>query len=106
MTGKLFGSLPGIDPLSFQDAVFQGDTLVVDLKGRNLAQVNAVRVRPTKGITCTLGDPLERKGQVVQTADTLTVTVQVDRKTPPGEKYLWVQSPAGDSNPIMFIVMM
>jgi hypothetical protein len=94
---------PAIDPLSFPDAVFQGDTIVVTLRGRNLNAVEAVSVRPKKGITAQLGDAL---GQRNQTSATVTVTIQVDRMTPPGEKYLSVQSPEGDSNTLLFIVMM
>jgi len=101
MPSPLFTNLPGIDPLSFPDAVFQGDILVANLKGRNLTEVNQVRVRPAKGITCALGG-----GSALHTADSLTVTVQIDAKTPPGEKYLWVQTPRGDSNQLLFIVMM
>ncbi|WP_287128141.1 hypothetical protein [Candidatus Cyanaurora vandensis] len=104
MSSPLFNTLPAIDPLTFPDAVFQGDTVVVDLKGRNLSAANQVRTRPAKGITCTLGNPSGQK--VVHTADTLTITVEIDPKTPPGEKYLWVQAPTGDSNQLLFIVMM
>jgi len=98
-------TVPGIDPLSFPDALFQGDRVVTELRGRHLDQVIGVRVRPTKGITCQLGDATGQK-ELQQTTDRLTVTVQVDRSTPPGEKYLTVQSPNGDSNPLLFIVMM
>ncbi len=99
----MFGGLPGIDPLSFPDAAFQGDTLTILLKGRNLDLVEGVSVRPTKGITCQLGDSA---GHLIQTVDTLLICVQIDRKTPPGEKYLSVQAPSGTSNTILFIVMM
>ncbi len=104
MVSALFGNLPGIDPLSFPDAVFQGDQIVATLRGRNLEGITTIRVRPAKGITCQLG-AAEGMAQV-QTTDTITVTVCIDRTTPPGEKYLWVQSPTADSNQIMFIVML
>jgi hypothetical protein len=90
--------LPGLDPLTFPDAVFQGDVLTVTVKGRNLDQATQVRVRPAKGILSSL----EPTGQ----SNRLILNLQVDRKTPPGEKYLWVESPQGDSNQLLFIVMM
>ncbi len=98
---------PALDPLTFPDAAFQGDTLVVTVEGRNLANIHTAHVRPAKGMTISLGDPLGKSKQPVKTsADQLTLTLEIDRSTPPGEKWLWVESEYGNSPQLMLIVML
>lgn len=98
---------PALDPLTFPDAAFQGDTLVVTVKGRNLENIHTAHVRPGKGMAISLGDPLSRSKQLVKTGpDELTLTLEIDRLTPPGEKWLWVESEHGNSPQLMLTVML
>ncbi|MBW4698851.1 MAG: hypothetical protein KME03_13310 [Aphanocapsa lilacina HA4352-LM1] len=99
--------LPAIDPLSFPDAAFIGDVLVLDVRGRNLDAVEGIQVKPARGVRAMLGDPLARRDSPVHTGpDRLTVTVQIDFDAYPGDRRLWVQSPTGDSNPLILTVML
>jgi hypothetical protein len=98
---------PALDPLTFPDAAFQGDTLVVTVKGRNLENIHTAHVRPAKGMTISLGDPLSQSKQPIKTGpDELTLTLAIDRLTPPGEKWLWVESEYGNSPQLMLTVML
>lgn len=98
---------PAMDPLTFPDAAFQGDTLVVTVKGRNLTNVHTAHVRPAKGMAISLGDSLGKGKQPVKTGpDELTLTLEIDRLTPPGEKWLWVESEYGNSPQLMLTVML
>lgn len=98
---------PALDPLTFPDAAFQGDTLVVTVKGRNLANIQTAHVRPVKGMAISLGDPLGKSKQPIKTGpDELTLTLEIDRLAPPGEKWLWVESEHGNSPQLMLTVML
>ncbi len=98
---------PAIDPLSFPDAAFLGDVVVVDVRGRNLSNIQNVQVKPARGVRAMLGDPLARRRSPVKTGpDTLTLTVQIDFDAFPGDRRLWLESAAGDSNQVLMTVMM
>ncbi|AGY59987.1 hypothetical protein [Gloeobacter kilaueensis] len=99
--------LPAIDPLSFPDAAFVGDVLVVDVRGRHLGDVEGVQIKPARGVRAMLGDPLGRRNKPVESGpDRLTLTVAIDFDAYPGDRRLWVQSPAGDSNQLLLTVML
>lgn len=78
---------------------FVGDVLVCTLKGQHLDQVKEIKVVPAgKGITTTIGDPVE--------PETLTVTFEIGSQTYPGEKRILLISEEGESSPLPFLIMM
>ncbi|MBC7881391.1 MAG: hypothetical protein H7Y37_08655 [Anaerolineae bacterium] len=98
---------PALDPLSFTDTIFIGDTLVAEVKGRNLADVTGIFVKPGRGVEVMLGDPLNKRKQPVETGpESLTITVVVEPKAFPGDRRIWVTSADGESNQLLLIVMM
>jgi hypothetical protein len=98
---------PALDPLSFPDTVFIGDTLVADVKGRNLDGVAEIFVKPGRGVEVMLGDPLNRRKQAIEVGpERLTLTIVVDPKAFPGDRRIWVRSLGGESNQLLLIVMM
>ncbi len=78
--------------------VFQGDSLALTLRGYNLAQATAVRVRPAKGIEAELA---EASGDTERRA-----TLRISFDTNPGDKRVWLDSPEGESNHLILTVMM
>ncbi|MDX2270880.1 MAG: hypothetical protein NW237_02885 [Cyanobacteriota bacterium] len=87
---------------------FVGDILVCTLEGAHLDAVTEIKVAPAaKGIQVRLGDPLGRaQYPVQQSSEALTVTVEIGFQVYPGEKRMVVVSPAGESDPLPFLVMM
>lgn len=86
---------------------FVGDVLVCTLRGRYLDQVKAIKVAPAaKGITATIGDLKGQKPQSLDTAESLTITIEIDPQTYPGEKRIVLVSEDGESDPVPFLVMM
>ena len=91
---------------------FVGDRVVCTLEGEHLDQVESVTVEPMgKGILITIGDP---NGQLPDppppsgqtSAQTLTVTFEIQPTTYPGEKRILLHSQAGSSDPLPFLIMM
>lgn len=98
---------PALDPLSFNDTIFIGDTLVADVKGRNLSDITGIFVKPGRGVEVMLGDPLNKREQPVLTGpEFLTITIVVAPKAFPGDRRIWVTSADGESNQLLLIVMM
>lgn len=98
---------PALDPLSFPDTIFIGDTLVADVKGRNLSGITDIFVKPGRGVEATLGDPFNKRKQPIEIGpERLTLTIVVDPKAFPGDRRIWVSSPNGESNQLLLIVMM
>jgi len=99
---------PAVDPLSFPDSAFVGDTLVVDVKGRHLDGVEKIHVKPARGVQVMLGDPLNRRSaQPVEAGpEKLTITVSVAPDATPGDRRIWVESSEGESNQLLLIVML
>lgn len=100
---------PALDPLSFPDAAFVGDTLVVDVKGRHLTDIEKIYVKPERGVGAMLGDPLATRpaGRTIEVGpDRLTITVTVAADAQPGDRRIWVESSGGESNQLLLIVML
>jgi hypothetical protein len=98
---------PALDPLSFPDTIFIGDTLVAEVKGRNLSGITGIFVKPGRGVEVMLGDPLDKRKQPIEAGpERLTLTVVVDPKAFPGDRRIWVSSSNGESNQLLLIVMM
>ncbi|MBC8122382.1 MAG: hypothetical protein H7Y22_11160 [Gemmatimonadaceae bacterium] len=98
---------PAIDPLSFPDAAFIGDVLVVDVRGRHLDGVDKITIKPARGVTAAIGDPLnKRNGRVEVGPERLTLTIQISFDAAPGDRRFWVESAEGESNQLLITVMM
>ncbi|MBD2101303.1 hypothetical protein [Leptolyngbya sp. FACHB-261] len=77
---------------------FQGDQLNLIFQGYNLAQATAISVRPAKGIVAELGEATSDSER--------TATLKISFDAYPGDKRVWLESPEGESNQLLLIVLM